>query len=114
MPTGFANSVDDDLLMIASDDPRTISFYRRSSGDTFAAAVSVTGVLREPIAFGTLDGAGAILPRGSVRFHLQASQIGSRARFGDKVTEGSTSYDVLECEVLDEDTRYVLTCVPQV
>lgn len=112
---GLAASLDMDLIMFADNDPRTVSFRRRSSGDSYAAAASVSGVVREPLAFGLLDAAGAVLPRGSVAFHMQAGQVGARPKFGDRVVDSDGSgYSVDSCENLGEGTWYRAVCVPEV
>lgn len=114
---GFANSVDDDLLMIGADDPRAVTYYRRTAADTFAAGAAVTGVLREDLSAGTLSAGGAVLPQGSAAFHLQASQVaGGRPEPGDVLLDHNDGrrYSVDSVQGMGEQTWYRLEAIPEV
>jgi hypothetical protein len=112
---GFADSVSDDLLMIGSDDPRTGTYYRRTAADTFAAGVTITGVLREDKSDGMLNAAGAVLPQGSTAFHAQASQVGERPWPGDVwADQDGQRFSIDSVNVLGESTWYRVVGVPEV
>lgn len=113
---GYADSVDDDLIMIAADDPRTIVFYRRSAVDTYAAGITVTGVLRVRMADSMLNAGGVHLPQSSARFYLQASQLGGVVpKFGDRITDADgVNYQIDQRVSQAEGTMWELTCTAEV
>lgn len=111
----FADSIEDDLLMCGSDQPRTLGYHRRSSGDVYAAAVTLAGAVRETVATAQQDSAGAIVRRGSVTYHVQAKQLSYVAPApGDRLTEGAAGYSIDGVDVTDEGARYVLRCTAEV
>ena len=112
---GYANSIDDDILMVGADDPRTAILYRRTAADTYAAGVTITGVVREMISRQMLTAAGIVLlPQGSVAFHLQASQVGVVPKPGDVISESSQRYSIDSTDTLDEGKRYRVVAIPEV
>lgn len=116
---GFSNTIEDDLLMIAADDPRSVTFYRRSdtSGDPpSSGGVALSGIHRVHTASGMSTTAGAVIPYDGARFHVQAKQLSySEPHPGDVVADDDgTRYSVDSVEVSDNGTRYVLTCTKEV
>ncbi len=99
---GFANSVDADIRMVASNDPRSVILYRRTADDTYAAGVTITHVVRENTPDGAMTSAsGVVLPKSDAGFHLQASQVGAAPNPGDRLKDlGDNKY--YDLDTIDE------------
>lgn len=112
----FCESIEDDLLVIGADDPRTVRLYRRDGDDADPPGADggepVTGAHRVMLASPPVTAAGAILPTDLARFHLQAKQLGYVIPYpGDvveDVTDGGRRFTVDDAYETDNGTRYVL------
>jgi hypothetical protein len=110
----IADIIDPDLPLIGADDPRTVSYERRTGGDAYAPPVVITGAVRNPLQGAVLSAAGVTLPASSVVYHIQASQAGARPGLGDRISEGTKAYMVDSAATVDEGRRYRVVCVPEV
>lgn len=108
---GLAASLDADLDMIAADDPRAVTFYRRAGSSSYDAGQPVAGVVREPLPSGMLNAAGAYLPQGSMRFFFRASRVtGGKPEGGDRVVDADgRGYQVDSATPHGEGTWYDVT-----
>lgn len=112
----FTELIEDDLLVITADEPRTGRLFRRdAAAETDPpgtdAGEQVTGVHRVMLATDTMQGAGAVLPKGGARFHVQARQLAYRIPQPGDVYQDQDGrrYSLDRCEEADNGTRYVLT-----
>lgn len=109
----FADTIADDLLIV--DDPRTISYYPRTSGDTYGSPVTITHAIRRAVMSDNQLAAGLILPIGAVTWHCRVSDVPNHnPGCGDKIVEADgTLWLVDRVTTGGEGTHYRFECKPE-
>lgn len=112
---GLAQSLGLDLLVMADNDPRTVTHRPRLTADTFADGYEVAGVLREDLSSGVRPEGGVGLATRRAVFWLLPSRLTATPRLHDWLDEpDGGQWQVDAADLLAEGTLWKLTCTGRV